>query len=315
VEPDTSTGNIAFTVGDPDGDALTVSASSSVTRVAPNANLTLGGSGSNRTLSIQPGTNQGGTSTITVEVSDGNGGTASDTFVLSVKVALEGLVSGNGSVTATGTGCPGNTASCAALPGAGTVTFVATPDAGAVFTGWTGACSGTGSGVVSPIPTAGVTCTAEFSNLWARLFYTPDDPLKQLETNAVAVLESRSAIRYLGNRVTNGSSTSVIWNAEPLTGQVVAGSAYELLTAEGTNLPGVDLAADPADRDGTVALVNVSGARSGLVWLDGANKPHESVVYLPTGRTDSNAPTGLLQNLSGGLAFIESSHNTSPVGR
>jgi hypothetical protein len=313
VEPAASTGSIAFTVGDPDGDTLMVSASSSVTRVAPTANLTLGGSGNSRTISIQPGTNQGGTSTITVEVSDGNGGTASDTFVLSVKVALEGLVSGNGTVTATGTGCPGGNARCAALPGTGTVTFVATPDVGAVFNGWSGACTGTGNGVVSPIPTAGVTCTAEFSNLWARLFYTPDDPAKQEETNAVAVVETSSAIRYLGNRVAGNTSTSVVWNAEPLTGQVVAGSAYELLTAQGTNLPGIDLAVDPADADGTVALVNVTSSRSGLVWLDRANKPVESVVYLSASRTDSNVPTGLLRDVSGGLTFIESSHNTSPV--
>lgn len=45
VEPDTATGNIAFTVADPDGDTLSVTATSSVVRVVPAANITLGGSG------------------------------------------------------------------------------------------------------------------------------------------------------------------------------------------------------------------------------------------------------------------------------
>ncbi len=311
VEPDTSTGSIAFTVADPDGDTLSVTASSSVTRVAPNANLTLGGSGNNRTLSALPGANQGGTSTITLQVSDGKGGTASDSFVLSVKVRLTGVASGSGSVTASGTGCPGGTATCAALPGAGTVTFVATPQAGAVFTGWSGACSGTGNGVVNPIPTAGVTCTASFSNLWARLFYTPDDAAKQVDTNAVGVIETASAIRYFANRVA-GSSTSVVWDAEPLTGKVVTGTAFELMAADGTNLPGVDLAADPASATGSVALVNASG-RSALLWLDGSNKLSRSSLYPSLSASDSNSPAGLLRDLSGGLAFVESSHNTSPV--
>jgi hypothetical protein len=313
VEPNTSTGSIAFTVSDPDGDTLTASASSSVTRVVPNANISLGGSGNNRTLTLQPGANQGGTSTITVQVTDGKGGTAGDTFVLSVKVALEGLADGNGTVTATGTGCPGGTARCTALPGAGAVTFVATPDIGAAFSGWSGACSGIGNGVVSPIPNAGVTCTARFNNLWARLFYTPDDPAKQVSTSAVDVVETASRLRYLGNRA-SGGSTAQVWNADPLTGQVEAGSAYELMSADGTSLSGVELAADPADSEGTVALVNVAGrSRSGLLWLENSNKLTRSVVYLSPSPSDSNVPTDLLQNLSGGLTFVESSHNTSPV--
>jgi len=77
---------------------------------------------------VLPGVNQGGAATITVTVNDGHGGSASDTFVLSAKVKLTGAKVGSGSVVASGTGCPGGTNTCAALPGAGTVTFVdATP--------------------------------------------------------------------------------------------------------------------------------------------------------------------------------------------
>src|SRR3712207_1008662 len=82
---DTSTGNIAFTVGDPGTPPgnLTVTGSSSNTTLVPNSNITFGGSGANRTLAVAPAANQSGTTTITVTTSDGVA-TATDTFVLTV---------------------------------------------------------------------------------------------------------------------------------------------------------------------------------------------------------------------------------------
>ena len=50
----------------------------------PDANIVFGGSGANRTVTVTPAANQSGTATITVTVTDANGGTASDTFVLTV---------------------------------------------------------------------------------------------------------------------------------------------------------------------------------------------------------------------------------------
>ena len=81
----TATGSIAFTVGDPDNavGTLTVSATSSNTTLVPNANITLGGGGANRTIALSPATNQSGTTTITVTVSDGTA-TASTDFTLTV---------------------------------------------------------------------------------------------------------------------------------------------------------------------------------------------------------------------------------------
>ena len=82
---DTSTGAIAFTVGDaetPVG-SLTVSGSSNNTTLVPNANIVFGGSGANRTVTITPAANQNGNATITVTVNDGQLST-SDTFVLTV---------------------------------------------------------------------------------------------------------------------------------------------------------------------------------------------------------------------------------------
>jgi formylglycine-generating enzyme required for sulfatase activity len=80
-----NTGALAFTVGDAQTAAgsLTVSGSSSNTTLVPNANIVFGGSGANRTVTVTPASSQTGTATITVTVSDGSL-SASDTFVLTV---------------------------------------------------------------------------------------------------------------------------------------------------------------------------------------------------------------------------------------
>ena len=75
-------GPLTFTVGDAETSAslLTLTKSSSNTNLVPNSNILFGGSGSNRTVTVIPATNQFGSSTITVTVSDG-AATASDSFV------------------------------------------------------------------------------------------------------------------------------------------------------------------------------------------------------------------------------------------
>ena len=69
----TPTSAIPFTVGDaetPVGN-LTLTASSSNTSLVPVANITFGGSGAARTVTINPGASQSGSATITITVSDG----------------------------------------------------------------------------------------------------------------------------------------------------------------------------------------------------------------------------------------------------
>ncbi len=69
---------------------LVVSATSSNSTLVPNANIVLGGTGTDRTIAITPAAGQSGTTTITVTVSDGIS-TSSDTFQLIVN-PVGGLV-------------------------------------------------------------------------------------------------------------------------------------------------------------------------------------------------------------------------------
>jgi hypothetical protein len=85
ISEDSATSAIAFTVGDAEtsASALPVSISSSNQALVPNTAVVLVGSGASRTVTVTPMSNQFGSATITLTVSDGIL-TASDTFVLTV---------------------------------------------------------------------------------------------------------------------------------------------------------------------------------------------------------------------------------------
>jgi uncharacterized repeat protein (TIGR03806 family) len=70
---DTAIVNLVFSVTDTETapDNLTLTGSSSNTNLVPVANISFGGSGTNRTIAISPATNQFGTTTLTLTVSDG----------------------------------------------------------------------------------------------------------------------------------------------------------------------------------------------------------------------------------------------------
>lgn len=76
-------GPLLFTIGDAETPAssLFLTATSSNTNLVPNANITFGGSGSNRTVTLTPALNQTGSAILTLTVSDG-GLAASDTFIV-----------------------------------------------------------------------------------------------------------------------------------------------------------------------------------------------------------------------------------------
>jgi hypothetical protein len=86
IDEDTATGPLSFSVSDAETPAanLSVTPTSSNPGLVPNANLALGGSGANRTLTVTPLSNISGMTTITLTVNDNSGGTASTSFVLTV---------------------------------------------------------------------------------------------------------------------------------------------------------------------------------------------------------------------------------------
>jgi hypothetical protein len=72
---DTASGAIAFNINDVETApaSLQVTTSSSNPTIVPDQNITLGGSGTNRTVTVRPATNAVGSTVITVTVSDGQG--------------------------------------------------------------------------------------------------------------------------------------------------------------------------------------------------------------------------------------------------
>jgi hypothetical protein len=81
---------IAFTVADAEtaASSLVVSAVSSSPALVPLANIVIGGSGTNRVLTVIPAPNEFGTATITVVTSDGSGGTGSRSFIVTVNAVM-----------------------------------------------------------------------------------------------------------------------------------------------------------------------------------------------------------------------------------
>jgi ELWxxDGT repeat protein len=89
---------IPFSVSDANGDALTLSVTSSNNDLLPPTNLVLGGTGAARTLTLTPATNQSGVATVTVGVSDGH--TASySTFQFNVTNVNDGPTAVNDTAT------------------------------------------------------------------------------------------------------------------------------------------------------------------------------------------------------------------------
>ena len=85
IVEDATAGPLNFTIGDAETNpaSLVVSASSSNNTLVPNGNITVAGTGANRSVTLTPAQHQSGTTTITVTVND-SVQQASDTFVLTV---------------------------------------------------------------------------------------------------------------------------------------------------------------------------------------------------------------------------------------
>jgi subtilisin-like proprotein convertase family protein len=94
INLNTSTGPLSFAIGDVETAAgsLTLSGASSNPTLVPTNNIVFGGSGANRTVAVSPATNQTGSATITVGVSDGQI-TTSTNFAVTVSSSAVGTKS------------------------------------------------------------------------------------------------------------------------------------------------------------------------------------------------------------------------------
>jgi fibronectin type 3 domain-containing protein len=86
IAMDSAAAGIPFTIGDRETTAssLTVSGSSDNQLLVPNSNITFGGNGANRNVTVTPASGQTGTANITVTVSDGTA-SATSSFLLTVR--------------------------------------------------------------------------------------------------------------------------------------------------------------------------------------------------------------------------------------
>lgn len=110
ITQDSSSNPIPFTIGDPDTalEQLTVTASSSNPSLLPDANISLAGSGANRTVTVTPAAFQTGTAEVTITVNDndtrlgaGSEQSTSASFTLEVMIVPLAPVACNASLAAT----------------------------------------------------------------------------------------------------------------------------------------------------------------------------------------------------------------------
>ncbi len=86
IAPNTQTVvNVTITDDRTDANSLVLTASSDNTTLIADSSITFGGSGSNRTITLSPESNQLGDAVITVTVSDERGKTAESVFLLTVE--------------------------------------------------------------------------------------------------------------------------------------------------------------------------------------------------------------------------------------
>ena len=86
VDENQSVGPLSFTVGDIDGDAITVTSTSNNSALVPQNAVSVTGSGSTRTVTVTPLANESGVATITLLASDGQA-TVTEPFTVTVNDA------------------------------------------------------------------------------------------------------------------------------------------------------------------------------------------------------------------------------------
>ncbi len=198
---------IAFTVADADTpvSSLLISATSSNKKLFPPSGVVLGGSGSDRTVTLTPATAQTGSGSITLFVSDGKLKTARTFSVVVGAGNLSVFTSGAGTVSAGFLGRSSRTAG-------DSITISAKPNAGFVFSGWSGGLESSDASFTFVMPET-LELTATFSpspvgdlkGAWNGL--VTSDPATHATTGAIAFVSSPTGT-FSGKLVVGGLSHS-----------------------------------------------------------------------------------------------------------
>ena len=177
IDEDANTGAVAFSVGDSITAAgeLTLVASSSDTTLLTDANVVLGGSDANRTVTATPESNKNGSVDVSITVSDASGNSASDTFTLAVTA-----VNDSPEVTAT-SGSVAYTENGAAIPIDDAVSVTDLDDTQLV-SGSVSLTSGFTSGDTLAGTTTGTSITASYDATTGVLSLSGTDSLENYQT-------------------------------------------------------------------------------------------------------------------------------------
>jgi uncharacterized delta-60 repeat protein len=256
---DTSTGAIAFTVGDVETAAasLTVTRASSNTTLVPTANIVLGGSGASRTVTVTPAAHQFGSATITVTVSDGSAN-AIDTFLLTVNAVNDAPTISNITDQSIGVNTLTNSlpftlgdveTPVAALTMSGTSSNQALVADGSVFFGGSGA-----NRTVTVVPEAHQIGTATIS------VSVSDGAITSTDTFVLTVLGADIAVEQpFNNNLTDGGTKSF--------GNVAVGANSSLnfiiKNTGNANLTGLTISLDGADAGMFTVTANPTAPVSG----------------------------------------------------
>ena len=280
--PGTATGAIALTIGDGEmaPSILTVTATSSNTTLVPIANLALSGSGASRSLNVTPATGQSGTTSITVNVTDG-GFTTASSFVLTVAVAPTVTTPLSSSITATAATLGGNvTSDGGATITARGVVFSPTAANGNPQIGGTGVTAVLGAGTTEVFNvnatglSAGTAYTfAAYATNGAGTSYSSLGSFTTLSNNA-----------NLSNLVVNTATLSPAFNSGT--------TSYTASVANG--IGSVTLTPTPAQPNASIKVNSVavaSGSTTGAVSLGIGTNLLTTIVTAQDGTTKSYTVT------------------------
>ncbi len=207
--------------------------------------------------------------------------------------------SGSGTITATGTANPvcsnGDPAKCTVDSG-GSTTFVVKAGANAVFTGWSGDCTGTSTTATLSAITAPKNCIANFYRLWAMSTGTKgDESMTHVTALADGTVVGLGVTVPVGSKVQNLSLVDLDANSGKLT------QALEFIDAAGTaSFSALGLTTDAAQKN-VIALAQHAGVKQPYLYDRNAKWDFE---YKYSGGGAALAQGGeVITTLDGGIAF------------